>query len=62
MTVIVATVVVAAVALWAWSAGAALLDDETAPVAARLLGGVALRLGGLVLILAAVALGIEATR
>lgn len=52
----------AAVALWAWHVGAALLDDERAPLTARLLGGFVLQLGGLVLLVAAVAVGIEAAR
>lgn len=58
----VAAVCMALVALWAWHAGASLLDDDRAPLAARLVGGFVLQIGGLVLLIAAVAVGVEATR
>lgn len=57
----IAAACLALVSLWSWIVGAGLLDDERAPLAARLIGGISLQIGGFVLALAALAVGIGAS-
>lgn len=52
----IAGVCIAIVALWLAAVGSRTLDDDLVPLAARLVGGVALLVGGFVLGLTAVAL------